>query len=494
MSAPSLLSDPRPASNSAFATVYSRTRRGPITQLDGSGPRTDAATNADVLDAIDRLALSLADLCRSAVDTLAIVAGLEAEGYNDRFAAERYALPDLFALAEELHRRVPREPDAAEAPGARPVATGAARAILRGLLFAAPSLCAVALLVTDLNGATRIALAVLQVLAWGYGQGVAHLAYGRLNNADRDGAARVLRIGTLYALMISTWLLCVMRLLFGTALASLLPAATSLWFCLAAIPALVLGAEFAMAATLAPAVLGAAGFWLGAPALAALAGSVVSAVATFLFMLALTQHDRLTQRDSKAGRQLTSGELRGSLPHALCGLGTGGLITIVLAGPVASGQGLVALHAAIVLTLGMSAGEWHARWYQRQVGKLLSVLADPARFPPPATLLLLRALLRQAATTAALAVPGYWVLDRHDSGAAGLYCFTVALAPGLLAGLFLRGIEAHAALWPTVIGVAATITALPGHDPAVLAVLALEMSALLTIRAATITARPWVHL
>lgn len=488
MSAPSLLSDPRPAPNSAFATAYSRTRHGPITQLSGSGPHFDAAGHADVLDSIDRLALSLADLCRSAVDTLAIVAGLEAEGYNDRIAAERYTLPDLFALAEELHRRVPRELDPPEAPAGQPVATGAARAILRGLLFAAPSLCAVALLVTDLNGASRIALAALQVLAWGYGQGVAHLAYERLNNADRDGAAHILRIGTLYALMASTWMLCVMRLLLGTALTSLLPAATSLWFCLAAIPALVLGAEFAMATTLAPAVLGATASWLGAPALAALTGSLVSAVATFLLMLALTRHSR------KAGRRLTRRELRESLPHALFGLGVGGLITIVLAGPAASGQGLVALHAAIVLTLGMSAGEWHARWYQRQVGKLLSTLADPARFPPPATLLLLRALLRQAATTAALAVPGYWVLDRHERGAAALYCFAVALAPGLLAALFLRGIEAHAALWPTAIALGATIAALPGRDPAVLAVLALEMSALLAIRAATVTARPWVHL
>jgi hypothetical protein len=476
----------------AFATAYSQPRRS---SLFGGQADPDAgpADPFGALDSVDRLALSLADLCRSAVDPLAIVAGLEAEGYNDRIAAERFGVPDLFALADELHLRVPRELDPPEPAPPQPTATGTARAILRGLLFAAPSLCAMAFLVTDLTGAARVVLAIVQVLAWGYGQGVAHLAYNRLNNADRRGADQILRIGTLYALLVSTWLLVATQLVLGTALTALLPAATSLWFCLAAIPALVLSAEFAMAATLAPAVLGALAAWLGAPAFVALAGAQVSVAATTLFML------RLTRRAEGARPRLTRAELRSSLPHALSGLGIGTLITVVLAGPVAqgsaaAGQGLVAVHAAIVLTLGMGAGEWHARWYQRQVSALLSALADPAGFPPPATLLLLGALVRQAATTAALAVIVYCLFDRADTNAAGLYCFAVALAPGLLAALFLRGIEARAALWPTALALAATLAALPSRNAAVLAALALEASVLLAIRAAAVTARPWVHL
>lgn len=486
MSAPSLFSRANGVTNRAFATAYSQPRRVATSgQADqDAGP----ADPFDAIDSVDRLALSLADLCRSAVDPLAIVAGLEAEGYNDRIAAERFDVPDLFVLAEELHRRVPRELDPSEPTPPQTTATGTARAILRGLLFAAPSLCAMAFLVTDLAGTARVVLAVVQVLAWGYGQGVAHLAYGRLNNTDRLGADRILRIGTLYALLVSTWLLVATQLVFGTALTALLPAATSLWFCLAAIPALVLGAEFAMAAALIPAILGALAVCIGAPTYAALVGAQTSAVATALFML------RLTRRADGTSPRLTRRELRSSLPHVLSGLGTGALITVVLAGPVAAGQGLVALHAAIVLTLGMGAGEWHARWYQRRVSALLSALADPAGFPPPATLLLLGALVRQAATTAALAALVYYIFDRGDSGAAGPYCFAVALAPGLLAALFLRGIEAHAVLWPTAIALAATLAALPSHNAAVLAALALEASVLLAIRAAAVTARPWVHL
>ncbi len=487
MSAPSLLSGVHAAPSPAFATASSLPRRNTSPPLSDPASTPESANPAEGLDSVDRLALSLADLCRSAVDPLAIVAGLEAEGYNDRIAAERFAVPDLFALAEELHRRVPRELDPPEAPSAQPNATGsAARAILRGLLFAAPSLAAMAFLVSDLTGSARVMLAIVQVLAWGYGQGVAHLAYGRLNNADRSGAARVLRTGTLYALLVSIWLVGATKLVLATSLAALLPAATSLWFCLAAIPALVLGAEFAMAATIIPALLGAAAAGLGAPPAAALTGAQLSAVASVLFML------RLTRRASESRTRLTTREVRESLPHALSGLGTGALITAVLAGPVA--QGLVALHAAIVLTLGMGTGELHARWYQRQVGMLLSALADPARFPPPATLLLLRALLRQAGTTAVLAAAAFLLLDRHAGGAAGLYSFAIALAPGLLAALFLRGIEARAALWPTLIALVATLAALPSRNTAVLATLALEASVLLAIRAATLTSRPWVHL
>lgn len=483
MSAPSLLTKPLVALAPAFATGYSRVRYRPAASRTGS-------EYTGVLDAVDRLALSMADVCRSAVDPLAIVAALEAEGYNDRMAGERFDLPDLFALAEELHRRVPRDLDQ---PDPRPIpATGTARAMLRGLLFATPSLCATAFLVTEVRGTARLALACIQVLAWGYGQGVAHLAYSQLNSADRPAATRVLRIGTVHALLASVWMLGALELLLGAPLIALVPVATSLWFSLAAMPALVLGAEYQLAATLGPAALGATAAWLGGSHDAALVGSQLSAAVAVAFMF------RLTHTKTRAGKtvtpEVTRRELRELVPHVLSGLGIGALITVALAGPITTGQGLVALHAAIVLTISMGAGEWHARWYQRRVSVLLSTLADPAHFPPPATRLLLAALVRQLATTGLLAGAGYAVFDRGDHGAIGLYIYPVALAPGLLAVLFLRAIDANAVVLPIGAVLAATVAALPGRDTAVLTALALEFSALLAFRAATATSRPWAHL
>lgn len=480
MSAPSLLTAPYGMHQPAFATGYSNVRYRP------APPRT-GHEYSESLDAVDRLALSLADLCRSAVDPLAIVAGLEAEGYNDRTAWERFGLPDLFALAEELHRRVPRDLDPPH-PSPPSVPTGTARAILRGLLFATPSLSAMAFLVADVNGIARVTLAVVQVLAWGYGQGIAHLAYARLNAADRPAARRILRVGTVHALLISVWLLGGMELMLGTPLTALVPAALSLWFSLAAIPALVLGLEFQLAATLGPAVLGAVATASGASADVALVGSQASTAVAITFMLWITRTEKAAEPE------VTQREMRDLVPHALSGLGIGALITVVLAGPITTGHGLVALHAAIMLTLSMGVGEWHARWYQRRVNLLLFTLADPAQFPQPATRLLMLALLRKTATTSALAATAYLLFDRGSPGAFDLYLYTVVLAPGLLAVLFLRGIDAKAALWPIGATLIATVIALPSHDTAILVALAAEFTALVAIRAADATARPWVHL
>lgn len=484
MSAPSLLTGPYAATLvPAFATGYSSVRYRP------AAARTSSEYTG-VLDAIDRLALSLADICRSAVDSLAIVAALEAEGFNDRTAHERFALPDLFALAEELHRRVPRDLDP---PDPRPTpANGTGRAMLRGLLFATPSLCATAFLVTEVDGVARLTLACVQVLAWGYGQGVAHLAYSRLNSADRPAAARILRVGTVHALLAAIWLLSAFALLLGTPLIALVPAAASLCFSLAAMPALVLDAEYQLAATLGPAALGAIASLLGASDDAALVGSQASAALTVAFMF------RLTHTPTRGGKavdpDITRRELRELVPHVLAGLGIGALITVVLAGPITTGQGLVALHAAIVLTLGMGAGEWHARWYQRRVNRLLSTLADPALFPPPATRLMLTALVRQLATTGVLAAAGYALFDRGHHDAIGLYIYPVALAPGLLAVLFLRAIDSHAVVLPIGCVLLASIAALPSGDTSILSALALEFSALMAVRAAAALSRPWAHL
>ncbi|MFI8926118.1 hypothetical protein ACIG3E_00345 [Streptomyces sp. NPDC053474] len=59
------------------------------------------------------------ELCERAVDPLEIAAGLEAHGVTDRTAA-RFRHRDVFALAEEMYARVPRDSDewhALDAPG-----------------------------------------------------------------------------------------------------------------------------------------------------------------------------------------------------------------------------------------------------------------------------------------------------------------------------------------------------------------------------------------
>jgi hypothetical protein len=249
VSAPSLLRRPglphRPIAwaGTAFVTGYSR--------------RT-AAPGTDPLDSIDRLALRMSTLCTEAFDPLSIVAGLEAEGHNDRLAQEQHGLPDLFALAEELYRRVPRggqaQDGAADGRGPGRLSDSIARPLLRGSLFTIPALCGLALLpAAGHTGPTlRLGLAAIQIVAWGYGQGIAHAAYARLNADDQPAARHLLRRATLYALAGEIGLFVLLTVITASSPGLLLPTATALGYCLASVPALVLGAELRLAAVLAP--------------------------------------------------------------------------------------------------------------------------------------------------------------------------------------------------------------------------------------------------
>jgi hypothetical protein len=445
------------------------------------------------LDAIDRLALRLGGLCLSAVDHLAIVAGLEAEGYNDRAAREQYRVPDLFALAEELHRRVPRGVEAAPTqPG--PSRTEMLRALLRGFLFTAPALFGIGFIARRPDDALRLAFTALQVLAWGYGQGVAHLAYTRLGAGDRDAARRVLRLGTILALGGAAGLIGALLVVTRESPVPILPVTIAVGYCLAAIPALVLGAELRLAATLGPAVLGATAGGFGAPA------PVV--VGTMLCTLggALLLARRLTGTPADQPPDPVGSDLRGAVPHIVAGLGTGALLTLVLADPGASGSGpptgftAAALHSAFVLTLGMGAAEWHASWYRHRVSSLLGEVGDPALFARTAVRILLMALGRQAATVAALALPAYLIFDRANPAAPGLYLFALTLGPGLMAAIVLRGIDSAGALGPILTAAVAAALTAPSGDTNALGALATLTMLLLTARAADAVTQPWAHL
>jgi len=259
VSAPSLLDGRNFAHRHqmAFSTGYSHSARA------GADPAVHP------LDPIDRLALSLAVLCGEAVDPLAIVAGLEAEGHNDRLAQERHGLPDLFALAEELYRRVPRGVHLQGGHTGRPTRDRIgtiAKPLLRGSLFAVPALCGLALLppAGHTGNQVRLGIAVIQILAWGYGQGLAHAAYARLNAGDLPAARDLLRRSTVWALLGEIGLFTLLALITGSAPSAVLPTATALGYCLAAVPALVLGAELKLAGVLAPVGLAtiAWAFWL----------------------------------------------------------------------------------------------------------------------------------------------------------------------------------------------------------------------------------------
>ncbi|TGA83386.1 hypothetical protein, partial [Streptomyces sp. MZ04] len=106
------------------------------------------------------------ELCERAVDPLEIAAGLEAHGVTDRTAA-RYRHRDVFALAEEMYARVPRDDDERPlpmtAPSPRPSGGSAGWALLALLPGA---VCGLAVAGSELTeGRARLAVGLGGVLA-----------------------------------------------------------------------------------------------------------------------------------------------------------------------------------------------------------------------------------------------------------------------------------------------------------------------------------------
>ncbi|MEU5955656.1 hypothetical protein [Streptomyces sp. NPDC047525] len=123
------------------------------------------------------------ELCERAVDPLEIAAGLEAHGVTDRTAA-RFRHRDVFALAEEMYARVPRDeeeravPDVPPSQGAPEVPAGwALFALLPGVA------CAIAAVGWELSeGRARLAVGLGGALAVAVALRVA-LRYGPLRTA-----------------------------------------------------------------------------------------------------------------------------------------------------------------------------------------------------------------------------------------------------------------------------------------------------------------------
>jgi hypothetical protein len=68
-----------------------------------------------------------------------ICSALEFEGLNDQAARDRHGMSDVFALAEEMYRRVPRRPAEPE-PQADPWRADFFRPVLHGLLYGLPTM------------------------------------------------------------------------------------------------------------------------------------------------------------------------------------------------------------------------------------------------------------------------------------------------------------------------------------------------------------------
>ncbi len=388
-------------------------------------------------------------VCESAVDPLEIASALEFDGLNDQAVREQYGVPDVFALAEEMYRRVPRRPAEPE-PVADPWRISKVRSALHGLIFGLPAVCFLAATGLLTGPGVLRALVVALLSSWALSQGLAYLGYARLGRSDAVQAARVLlagmtavtgAVGLAMALTALTERVHLPVLVFGFGLGAYMLGATVL---------MVLGAERLLLVVLAPGVLGSATFLaLGRPhyleyaAWGALAATPALALGLATWragrepgFFGQRRSGRNAKTQEPAGQLITAAELRGALPSAGFGLVVAGLLVFPVAAGLAGRQGpnTGALVASLPLALSMGVAEWTLVWFRRRTQRLLRATREVAAFAYRARLTLLTALL-QYLTAAALLTAAVVVV----AIAAHLIHPHWAIAPQIAAYLALGG-------------------------------------------------------
>jgi hypothetical protein len=379
---------------------------------------------------IDELCEKFIDVCRSAVDPMEISSALEFDGLSDQAAQQRYGAADVFAVAEELYRRVPRRPVEPEPPK-DPWQNSWLRAALHGLLYGLPTVCFPAAAGLLSGPHVLRALIVALLAAWTLSQGLAYLGYVRLARAGSAQAARLLLAGmtvTIAAVALAlamTGLFAHARvtgLIFGFGLGTYMLGATVL---------LVLGAERLLLVVLAPGVVGSAAFLLLSrpahlehAAWAALAATPLLAVglatvragreAKFGGPRGLRglldrrgergRSDASKQPGPVGGRSVLLGQLWESLPSAGFGLVAAGLLVFPVAAglPGHHGVNTGAVLASLPLALSMGMAEWTLIWFRRRGQRLLRNTRSLPAFARRARMVLFGALAQYLLAAAVL--------------------------------------------------------------------------------------------
>ncbi|MBO0830383.1 MAG: hypothetical protein J2P28_14090 [Actinobacteria bacterium] len=362
---------------------------------------------------LEELCEEFVTVCESAVHPLEIAGALEADGWTDQALRKQFGVSDVFTVAEEMYRRVPRRPvqrrpqlDAWRASRWRPA--------VHGLLYGIPAVCFAAAAGLLTGGHARAVFIVALLVSWTLSQGLAYLGYLRLGQGVPAQAERILLAGlgigvaAVLAAMFTVSLLAPARtpvLMFGVALGLYMQAATVM---------LVLGAERQLFLALAPGVLGATAFLLlGRPLyLEHATWAVLAATPLAAFGLALARTIRAARirgrsRTPAAKREklLSVAEICAALPSAGFGLVAGGLLVfpIAVAKP-GHGAGIAALLASLPLSLSMGAAEWILGWFRHRTQRAMRSTHKLRAFASRSRLLLAAAALQYLVVTLLLTV------------------------------------------------------------------------------------------
>ena len=352
---------------------------------------------------VDELCEQMATVCASAVDPLEIAAALEFEGMADRTVRERYGFPDVFALAEEMYQRVPRQPtEPAPVHTARHLGIG--RSTLRGLIYGLPAVCFPAAEGLLAGPSATPVLIVSMLLSWAAGQALAYLGYRRLGWTGAGETRRLLRPGIVVALALVACAVLIAAISVRASTGTIAFGLGQAGYMLSASVLMVLGRERLIAAVLAPSVLGAAAFLLlGRPATLEHAMWAALAATPVLALLAAYAHTRPSQY-TPTGRLITLSEVRAALPRLAFGILAPALVVvpIVLGLAGRADAGIAVTLLAVPLALSMGAAEWCVSRYRRTTQRMLRKTSRLGQFGGRARLALLGATVQYLTAITAL--------------------------------------------------------------------------------------------
>ncbi|HJZ60833.1 MAG TPA: hypothetical protein VKD47_01620 [Miltoncostaeaceae bacterium] len=310
-------------------------------------------------DPLSRLSRRMDGVCTGAVDALEIAAALEADGLTDALARLRFGLPDVFAVAEELHARVPLRSHA------RPAVDGEAvsrRCIARGALFALPGVYFFGLEHSISSRLATLVLVGVTIGGWAVSQAISILAHGVLARRGRPAALGLLRWTLIGSLLAAAGVAAVGRAAFDWP-AGLTAVAIGLGVYVVAATALVfVEADLWLGAMMVPGAAAAAAHSLGGSAWIpwdAVLGVMTAGIA-LVVLAALWQ----TRGAMRAGAMPTRREARRAGPYVVYGLLAGSLVAAPIVGPIiATQRGAATLLAAgmVPLTLSMGFAEFELR-------------------------------------------------------------------------------------------------------------------------------------
>jgi hypothetical protein len=378
-----------------------------VDEIPGAPPDEDIEPDLATAEVIppgdvDALCQEFRPVCQSAVDPLEIASTLEFNGWSDHAIEESFGFPDVFALAREMYRRVPRQP--LEPPvSPDPWGPSRLRPLLHGLLYVLPAVCFPAA-AGILAGRGVLAVLVVALLAgWSLSQGLAYLGYTRRGQAGQGQERPLLRRGLAVGLAVVVLAMALTALLAHAGLPAVLFGAGEGAYMLGASVLLVLGAGRWLLLALAPGVVASAVFLgLGRPAyLEHVAWVGLAATPALALGLALA----FTKSTSPSvGRSWSGTEVLRAVPSAWFGLAAAGLLAfpIVVGVHGHGGPNSPALLAALSLSLSMGVAEASLLWYRRRTQRLLHASGDLGGFVIRARAALLVSLLQYAGAAAAL--------------------------------------------------------------------------------------------